>query len=152
MGRMTHPDDAAAVTALITTDPLSTAVGENTVWTPQCGAVVSFSGIVRNHDQHRAVESLSYTAHPSAEEELLRVAHEVADQHPGVRIWVGHRTGHLTVGDHALVAVCASAHRAQSFTACAALVEQIKTDVPIWKQQVYSDGSAQWLGLDDITQ
>ena len=105
-----------------------------------------FSGIVRDHDGGQSVSSLSYTAHPSAEDVLGRVVHEVSRSHPEVRLWAAHRVGGLVVGDHALVAAVASAHRAQAFTACAELVERIKAEVPIWKHQRFDDGSDEWVG------
>jgi molybdopterin synthase catalytic subunit len=65
-----------------------------------------------------------------------------------VRIWAAHRVGHLRVGDSALEAAVAAAHRKLAFAACDALVDRIKTEVPIWKEQRFADGSTEWVGLD----
>lgn len=135
------------VHAGISSTPLSPALAEAAAWSETAGAVVVFSGIVRNHDGGQSVERLSYTAHPSAEQVLRSVAQDIATQHPQVRIWVEHRIGELSIGDHALVAACASAHRAQAFAACAELIERIKAEVPVWKEQFYSDGTKDWVGL-----
>ncbi|MFD5821072.1 molybdenum cofactor biosynthesis protein MoaE [Nesterenkonia xinjiangensis] len=134
--------------AALSAEPLDPTRAHHEVWAPTAGAVVDFAGIVRDHDGGRTVERLSYTAHPSAEEALTRVAREVAAAHPSVRIWAAHRVGDLHIGDHALVVAVASAHRAEAFAACAELVEQIKAQVPIWKEQFFADGAKEWVGID----
>lgn len=131
----------------VSAEPLSQGQAEAEVWASDCGGVVVFSGIVRNHDGGRGVRALNYTAHPSAEQVLAEVCGVVAEKHPQVRVWAAHRTGALQIGDHALVAACASAHRAEAFAACAELVEEVKAQVPIWKEQLYTDGTKDWVGL-----
>ena len=79
---------------------------------------------------------------------MRQVAEEIAAEFPGVRIWAEHRIGALVVGDSALEAAVASAHRKEAFTACDALVDRIKVRVPIWKRQTYTDGTHSWVGLD----
>jgi molybdopterin synthase catalytic subunit len=119
---------------------------------PDCGAVVSFSGVVRNHDGGRAVTRLSYSAHPLAERILAEVVEAVANEYTqsgvtgGLRIWTAHRVGPLEVGDAALVCAVAAAHRGAAFAACAAVVDRIKEQVPIWKEQFFDDGSVEWVG------
>lgn len=135
------------ILAQLSDQPLTPAQAESEVWAARSGAVVGFSGIVRNHDQGQPVHRLSYTAHPSAAEAIQQVATEVAARFPTVRVWVAHRIGELGIGDHALVAAVASAHRAEAFQACAELVEQTKQQVPIWKEQFFADGSKEWVGL-----
>jgi molybdopterin synthase catalytic subunit len=110
------------------------------------GAVVSFSGIVRDHDHGRTVTRLEYEAHPSAQELLRSVAETVAAEFPGVRVAIEHRTGSLDVGDLALTCAVSSAHRSDSFAACARLVDEVKQRVPIWKRQHFADGSTEWVG------
>ncbi|UFS61140.1 molybdenum cofactor biosynthesis protein MoaE [Subtercola endophyticus] len=110
------------------------------------GAVVTFSGIVRDHDHGRGVLRLSYSGHPTADEVMRQVAEEVAASHPGTRIAVAHRVGELGVGDIALAAAVASAHRAQAFAACAQLIDEVKSRVPIWKEQWFTDGTTEWVG------
>lgn len=133
--------------AFLSEESLRGDQAERDVWSDCAGAVVVFSGIVRNHDGGRAVERLDYSAHPIAGRRLQEVAETVAQRYPAVRLWAAHRVGSLEVGDHALVAAAASAHRAEAYAACAEMVEEIKTDVPIWKRQIFSDGESEWVGI-----
>jgi molybdopterin synthase catalytic subunit len=127
--------------AVITAEECVTAVED-----ASRGAVVTFAGVVRNHDGGRGVERLSYSAHPSADATLKTVARDVAAAHPDVRIAVLHRVGDLAIGDVALACAVSSAHRAAAFPACAALVDEVKSRVPIWKEQFFDDGSTEWVG------
>ena len=139
------------VRATVSNDTLSTDEAYAQAWSPECGAVVLFGGIVRNHDGGRGVSSLGYSAHPTAQETIAAVAQAVAARHEGVRIWVAHRTGPLEIGDAALVAAVASAHRGTAFAACSELVDTVKAEVPIWKEQEFDDGSVEWVGVSDAT-
>jgi molybdopterin synthase catalytic subunit len=113
---------------------------------PDSGAVVTFSGVVRNHDGGRRVDELEYEAHPSAGEVLLRETREVAKRHPTVSaIRMAHRTGLLEIGDCALFAEVCSPHRAEAFAACADLVDSVKSALPVWKRQVFDDGTDEWV-------
>ncbi|MCC3266400.1 molybdenum cofactor biosynthesis protein MoaE [Arthrobacter gengyunqii] len=147
--------DAAAkntsevINATVSDLPLNAEHANGAAWSPECGAVVGFSGIVRNHDGGRGVASLSYSAHPSAEEVIAGVAADIAAKYDGVRIWVGHRTGPLEIGDAALVAAVAAAHRGVAFAACSDLVDTVKEHVPIWKEQGFQDGTTEWVGVSD---
>ncbi|GAA2249366.1 molybdenum cofactor biosynthesis protein MoaE [Herbiconiux moechotypicola] len=118
---------------------------ERAVESAAAGAVVTFAGVVRDHDEGRGVAALSYTAHPEAEAALRASAERVAEAHPEVSIAVVHRVGDLVVGDLALAAAVASAHRAAAFAACAALIDDVKASVPIWKEQSFDDGSSEWV-------
>ena len=135
---------------------LSVDVAIAAVESSASGAVVSFSGVVRNHDGVKAVERLSYTAHPKAPQILKDVLEAVAaeysfpDEAEGsvpVRIWAAHRVGALRIGDAALVCAVATGHRGQAFALCAELVDRIKDEVPIWKEQFFSDGTVEWVGV-----
>ena len=110
------------------------------------GAVVLFSGVVRDHDADRAVRLLEYVAHPSAEDVLQAVAADVAADPEVHAVAVGHRVGTLAVGDTALIAAVSAAHRGVAFAACARLVEQVKAQLPVWKRQVFGDGTDEWVG------
>ncbi len=113
---------------------------------PAAGAVVLFAGAVRDHDHGRGVTGLSYSAHPSAAAELATVAEKIAASYPALAIAVLHRTGDLQIGDLAVVAAVAAAHRGDAFAACQALIDELKATVPIWKRQQFTDGSAEWVG------
>jgi molybdopterin synthase catalytic subunit len=110
------------------------------------GGVVLFVGLVRDNDEDRPVRELEYTAHPRAADEIARVAAAVVADHPGVTVAVTHRVGQLVVGDIAVVVVAGAAHRAEAFTACRRLIDDVKTDVPIWKRQTFADSSSEWVG------
>ena len=139
------------VAALLSSEPLSLDTALAAVESEEAGAVVSFSGIVRNHDGGKPVARLSYSAHPLAASVLQAVVDSLGngvkdpDGH-AVRVWVAHRVGPLEIGEPALVCAVASSHRAEAFTVCATLVERIKAEVPIWKEQFFTDGSVEWVG------
>jgi molybdopterin synthase catalytic subunit len=109
------------------------------------GAVVTFSGDVRDHDHGRDVERLEYEGHPTAAAVIAEVAAEVALRHDVIAIAVSHRVGPLQIGDAALVAAVSAAHRGEAFAACADLVDEVKDRLPVWKHQVFSDGSDEWV-------
>ena len=135
---------------LLSDQPLESllAAAKEEAATAAMGAVVTFEGIVRDHDGGRPdVTQLTYTAHPSAPEKLREIVNEVAGQHP-VRLWAAHRTGDLQVGDLALSVVAASAHRSDAFRAAEACADRVKAEVPIWKEQSHGDGSVNWVGLE----
>ena len=109
------------------------------------GAVVTFSGDVRDHDHGRHVASLEYEGHPTAAAVLAECAAEIAAKHPVVAVAAVHRIGPIAIGEAALVAAVSSAHRAEAFAACAELVDVIKERLPVWKHQVFTDGTDEWV-------
>lgn len=139
---MTPP---ATVTTAVTTDEIEVAAHERAVITSAAGAVVSFGGVVRNHDHGRSVRLLEYEGHPSAAEVLRRVAEEVAADPEVYAVAVSHRLGALEIGDVALAAAVSTAHRAAAFAACARLVDEVKARLPVWKHQVFADGTDEWV-------
>ena len=151
------------VNAVLSADPISVDQAIAAVESDTAGAVVSFSGVVRNHDGGKPVQRLSYSAHPTAHQVMADVvAQLVAEQaaagpggtagDPGsapaqpVRIWVAHRIGMLEIGDPALVCAVSAAHRGQAFAVCSELVDRVKAQVPIWKEQFFTDGTVEWVG------
>ena len=109
------------------------------------GAVVTFSGVVRSRDHDRVVRSLTYEGHPTAAEVLADVARTIAEEHDVIALAVAHRIGDLAIGDAALVAAVASAHRGEAFRACQALVDLTKERLPVWKHQFFADGTDEWV-------
>ncbi len=138
---------SVVVGAFVTDVPLDHGQAVAAVQDERAGAVVSFSGVIRDHDGGRWVRSLDYTCHPEAGHVITDVAGSVAQQFPGVRVWAAHRVGRLGIGDSALEVAVAAAHRKLAFAACEALVDRIKSEVPIWKEQRFTDGSTEWVGL-----
>src|SRR4051812_28010242 len=116
------------------------------VMRPSDGAYVLFEGVVRNHHEGHAVESIFYDAYrPMAEKEIERIVREVEREIPAVAVAVVHRLGLLQVGDASIYIVCASPHRGESFAACRAMIDRIKQTVPIWKKERGPDGE-EWVG------
>jgi molybdopterin synthase catalytic subunit len=136
---------ARTAIARVTADPLDLAAHESAVADRRAGAVVSFQGVVRDHDHGRPVIRLEYEGHPTADEVLRVVAAEVAADPAVYAVAVSHRIGPLAVGEVALVAAVSTAHRAAGFAACARLVDEVKARLPIWKHQMFADGTDEWV-------
>ena len=110
------------------------------------GGIALFAGAVRDSDHDRGVSGLSYSAHPSAVDELRRVAEVIAAKYPVIGIAAVHRVGDLAIGDLAVVLAVSCPHRAEAFDACRDLIDILKASVPIWKHQRFDDGTAEWVG------
>jgi molybdopterin synthase catalytic subunit len=110
------------------------------------GGLNVFVGAVRDHDNGQGVVRLEYTAHPSALERLAEVAEEVAAEFDAIALAAVHRVGILEVGDLAVVSAVSAAHRDQAFAASRALIDRLKERVPIWKHQLFTDGTEEWVG------
>ncbi|MET4542086.1 MULTISPECIES: molybdenum cofactor biosynthesis protein MoaE [Micrococcaceae] len=146
--------DFEVVSAVLSAEPISVDQAIAAVESDTAGAVVSFSGVVRNHDSGKAVDRLSYSAHPTAHQVMSDVVAQLVAEHSGeadqpVRIWAAHRIGMLEIGDPALVCAVAAAHRGQAFAVCSELVDRVKAQVPIWKEQFFSDGTVEWVGAGE---
>ena len=162
------------VHAVLSAEPISVEQAIAAVESDTAGAVVSFSGVVRNHDGGKQVSRLSYSAHPTAHQVMADVVAGLVAEHSvpagsrarrisgrrrrrrrrqgrrqPVRIWAAHRIGMLEIGDPALVCAVSAAHRGQAFAVCAELVDRIKAQVPIWKEQFFADGTVEWVGAGE---
>lgn len=113
---------------------------------PGAGGLCVFIGTVRETDDGRSVVRLDYEAHPSAEQELHNACARVAESADVTAIAAVHRTGSLTIGDVAVVAAVSAPHRHEAFTACRMLIDDLKSSVPIWKHQLFGDGTEEWVG------
>jgi molybdopterin synthase catalytic subunit len=127
-------------------DPLDVARLHTAVQDRTAGGVAVFVGAVRDHDGGRAVKFLEYTAHPSVHAVMASVADDIAVRYDVTALAAAHRTGRLEIGDIAIVTAVASAHRAEAFDACRALVDELKSRLPIWKHQLFCDGAEEWVG------
>jgi len=138
--------DQIRLIAIRDTD-LSVDEVRNAIADPAAGGEVLFIGTVRDNDAERGVTALSYSAHPSAEAELRRVAADIAAKYPEViGVAAVHRVGDLAVGDLAVVVGVSCAHRGEAFHACHALIDELKASVPVWKHQRFADGTDEWVG------
>lgn len=125
--------------------PLSVDEARAAVADPAAGGIALFVGVVRDHDDGKDVTALSYTAHPSAADELRRVAERIAAKFEVRAIAAVHRVGDLAIGDLAVVVAVSSDHRAQALDACHALIDELKQTVPIWKHQRFTGGESEWV-------
>ena len=126
--------------------PLSIDEVQQAVADPAAGGIALFAGTVRHNDQDRPVTALSYSAHPSAEAELRKVAEKMAAGFPVHGLAAVHRVGDLRIGDLAVVVAVSSKHRAEALGCCREFIDAIKNSVPIWKHQYFGDGSDEWVG------
>ena len=109
------------------------------------GAVVTFVGVVRNHNAGRRVRYLEYDAYePLGLRVFERIAAEARDLWPGVRLALHHRIGRLEVGEASVAIAAASPHRADAFAACRYAIERVKQIAPIWKHE-YFEGGDVWI-------
>ncbi len=130
---------------LVRDAPIAEADVADVVSADAAGAVITFAGVVRDHDRGRAVVALRYEGHPDAGRVLAEVVAE-ARVRPGVLGAAAlHRVGELAVGDLAFVAAVSAAHRREAFEACAWLVDEAKARLPIWKHQRFADGTSEWV-------
>lgn len=113
------------------------------------GAVVLFTGVVRDTNEGRAVTLLEYEAYaPMALAEMERIAQEIEAEIAGARCAIAHRVGRLEVGEIAVVCAASAPHRAEAFAACRKLIDEVKARVPIWKREHGPDGPY-WVGWED---
>ena len=131
----------------ISESPLDVAKALGLVSGPEVGGIALFVGTVRNRDYESEVVSLDYTQHPSAVDVLTKCAEQTADQHDVLAIAVEHRVGHLEIGDIAVVVAVGAVHRGEALAACAHLINTVKAEVPIWKEQHFTSGDSEWVGL-----
>lgn len=138
--------DKLAVVSYLTDEPIDPSALVRSVMRPSDGAYVLFEGVVRDHHQGKAVESIFYDCYrPMAEKELEKIVRDVESSHPDVAITVVHRLGLLEVGESSIAIVCASPHRADAFSACRLMIDRIKETVPIWKKE-RGPGGEEWVG------
>ena len=118
----------------------------DSVRAPDAGGLATFEGWVRNHHQGRDVASLEYESFPAlAEKEGNRILADICEEYDIVHARCMHRTGHLDIGDIAIAIAVSSAHRDAAFDACRAIIDSIKSTVPIWKKEHYTDGTSIWV-------
>lgn len=129
----------------VTTDLLSITALTALVTDDRCGAVVTFTGDVRNCDGGKEVSSLTYEIHPSAGDKIIKITQAVIKNADVVKVAVSHRYGEIPIGETAFAVAVSAVHRESAFQTCSALVDAIKAQLPIWKHQVFSDGTDEWV-------
>jgi molybdopterin synthase catalytic subunit len=155
---MTPTDVVAPLTGddwlLLTGEELP--IGDVYAWAvrPDCGAVVLFSGTVRDHADGRAgVEHLTYEAYEEAvEERLAAIAAQARQRWPAIRRLAAlHRIGKVEIGECSVVVAASAPHRAEAFEAARYAIDALKASVPIWKHETWREGSAWGTGAKPIS-
>jgi molybdopterin synthase catalytic subunit len=139
------PPARRVLLAEVTQNPLDVTAHTALVAGSASGAVVSFAGVVRDHDGGRPVEAIEYVGHPSAAAVLAKVVAEVCAGSEAEAVAVSHRLGPLAVGEAALVVAVAGVHRAEAFETAMRLVDEVKHQLPVWKRQIFPDGTDEWV-------
>ncbi len=136
----------------ITTHPIEAAALGGHMHSSSCGAVVTFEGRVRDHNEGQSVLSLSYEAFEKlAVKEGAKIIEEAAQRFAINKACCVHRIGHLQIGDVAIwVGVCAG-HRHAAFQACEYVIEQVKSRVPIWKKEFYEGATSHWIRMNVLS-
>lgn len=133
------------ISVLLTDQSISLSQFISQVESSQAGAIVTFIGNVRAFDHDKEVSTLSYEIHPQTQATLLEVVKDVADRHKVTKVAVAHRYGEIPIGESAFIVAVSAPHRAEAFAACMELVDEVKARIPIWKHQVFADGTDEWV-------
>ena len=130
----------------LTTDPIDPRSLAEDLRREAAGALVTFEGWVRDHNEGRSVTGLEYEAYEElALGEGLAVLEEVLQEHRVLAARCVHRVGRLSIGEVAIWIGVSAAHRAEAFAACRALIDGVKARVPIWKKELYVGAPARWV-------
>jgi len=137
--------NSRSVTVILMAGPISSADCVARVESDLCGAIATFIGNVRAFDHGKEIARMSYEIHPTTESVLKDVVQEVAERHKIKHVSVAHRYGDIPIGESAFIVAVSSEHRAEAFAACTQLVDEVKARIPIWKHQVFADGTDEWV-------
>lgn len=136
---------SSARTLWVTREPIGAESVLPLVGGDEDGAVTLFLGVVRNHNDGRAVNGVHYDAYVDMAEDVLRAIVQEAAVQSGGRVAAVHRIGDLAIGEVSVAIAASTPHRAQSFDACRYVIEEIKKRLPVWKREHYIEGDAEWL-------
>jgi molybdopterin synthase catalytic subunit len=134
------------MSASITREPIDAAALLASVPSASDGAVLLFLGVVRDHNQGRAVSALEYQAYePMAAAELERIVAEAGERWAVGGISAAHRVGALKIGEASVAIAVASPHREEAYAASRYVIEELKRRLPVWKREGYLDGEREWV-------
>ena len=140
------PVSGGAEDVRVTDEPLSLDAVVRAVSDDEAGAVATFTGTVRRSSRERTVQYLEYEAYEDMAVELLaRLAAELRERHGLSGVAIHHRTGRVEIGEASVVIAVSAPHRAAAFAACREAIETLKTEIPLWKKEVY-EGGEEWIG------
>jgi molybdopterin synthase catalytic subunit len=132
-------------TEVLTDEPINLALAIGKCQDPKAGAVVLFSGEVRNHSHHKEVLYLEYEAYRSmAEAMIIEIVNEAKKEFKLHQALCIHRTGKVDIGESAVVVITASSHREQAYAANRYIIDRVKHEAPIWKKEYFADASYEW--------
>jgi molybdopterin synthase catalytic subunit len=143
----------ATIAAEITASPLDVTAALAAVADPECGGIAAFVGTVRASaavasNREKSVTSLEYEAHPTlAPEKLEALLEDAASKWDLHHVVARHRTGACELGEPTVVVACSAPHRGDALEACRWIIDELKATVPIWKREIYADGS-DWVGAE----
>ena len=124
-------------------DTIDVGALEDATRTDECGALITFKGVTRNHFEGRKVQRLEYEAYePMAMLEMTKISTKVKQKWPGVLISIAHRLGVVGIGECSVAIVVAAPHRESAYLASRFAIDQLKFQVPIWKKEIYTDGTS----------
>ena len=127
-------------------EPLDTTAWVERVASADCGAILTFAGVVRDHHDGRGVLRLEYTAYePMAVAKMNEIATTVRERWPVRHVAVVHRLGQLAIGETSIFIALSLAHRREGFEALRYVIDTFKEIVPIWKKEFFDDGEAKWV-------
>jgi molybdopterin synthase catalytic subunit len=129
----------------LTEQPIDATALAASITAPERGALVTFTGLVRDHHAGRQVVSLGYVAYGTMAEKVCDEIIREAEHRWTVRVALAHRLGELAIGDTAVAVAVSAAHRSAAFEACRWVIDELKRRVPIWKRERYADGSEGWV-------
>ncbi len=136
----------------ITKNPINIQEGYNFVQCPSFGAFNSFVGVVRNTHEGNEVVAINYDAHEQlAENTLLKICQEALEKWQNIKVYASHFKGELKINGISVYIAVGSKHRDESFKACRYIIEEIKTRLPVWKQEYYTNGKSAWLKGHSLT-
>jgi molybdopterin synthase catalytic subunit len=137
------------ITVLLTDEPLSLDAAFAAVCLPECGGTALFVGTTRSPSQDQVVEELEYEAYDElASRELERVAGAALRRHGLGAAYLAHRVGVVPTGEPSVIVAASAPHRAEAFSGCRELIDELKRTVPIWKKERWA-GGARWVGVPD---
>ncbi len=133
----------------LSAEPIAIEAERSAIDDPAAGAFVAFEGRVRDHNDGRSVQALDYQSYARlAEAEGERIVQAAIERYQLHRAVAVHRVGSLVIGDVAIWVGVSASHRGAAFDACRWIIDQVKADVPIWKNEHYADGDSGWLHPD----
>jgi molybdopterin synthase catalytic subunit len=131
---------------VLTEEPVSLDAVVQEVSTEEAGAIATFSGTARRHSRGRVVQYLDYEGYEGmAEEMMARLAADLEERYDLHAIAIHHRVGRVELGEPSVVIAVSASHRADALAACKDAIDILKTNVPLWKKEVY-EGGEEWLG------